>query len=128
MSHESRMAQHAQLCDGLKALTAQKNAAYGDSFHQTVEEFGPSSLIIRLSDKYIRIKTLLTNPDIDAGDEAITDTLRDLANYCLLAITELTELAELQKPPVKKAPAKRRAPRTTTPEVIPNVDEPSQDE
>ncbi len=120
MSLESRMLHHAQLCDDLKALTAQKNAAYGDSVHQTIEEFGPGSLIIRLSDKYNRVKALLTNPDITVGDEAITDTLRDLANYCLLAITELTELAELQKPPVKKAPAKRRAPRTTTPEVTPD--------
>lgn len=128
MSLESRMAQHAELCDGLKALTAQKNAAYGDSFHQTIEEFGPGSLIIRLSDKYNRVKALLTNPDITAGDEAITDTLRDMANYCLLAITELTELAELQKPPVKKAPAKRRAPRTTTPEVLPYVEPAPTDE
>lgn len=110
MSLESRMAHHARLCDELKALTAQKNTAYGDSNHLIVEEFGPASLAIRLSDKYRRAKTLLLNAEIASGDEALIDTLRDLANYSLLAITEL---AELQKPAIKKAPAKRRNPRTT---------------
>ena len=31
-----------------------------------------------------RLRTLVNNPDIDAGDESIQDTLADISNYGLL--------------------------------------------
>ena len=40
--------------------------------------------MVRMSDKWNRLKTLTKNSDIPHGDESIEDTLLDLANYCVM--------------------------------------------
>lgn len=85
---------HKRLCMFLNDLYEQKNAAYGNSFSKTYEEYGPAMLCIRLDDKLSRAKQLLlTNSLVDtkANDESITDTLLDLANYAIMGVMELQE-------------------------------------
>ena len=80
---------HLILCNKLNTIYEQKNKAYGNSFGETFEKLGLISAITRISDKYNRLVNLATHPDINKGDEAIEDTLLDMANYCLMTYMEL---------------------------------------
>ena len=80
---------HLILCNRLNAIYSQKNKAYGNSFGETFEKLGIISAVTRISDKYNRLVNLATHPDVDKGDEAIEDTLLDMANYCLMTYMEL---------------------------------------
>lgn len=66
-----------------------KNADYGDSFHESVREFGLLAGLVRIGDKYNRLKSLLTKKDQKVKDESIRDTLLDMANYCIMLSLEL---------------------------------------
>lgn len=79
---------HKRLCMFLNELYEQKNAAYGDSFRKTYEEYGPAMLCIRLDDKLRRAKQLLLKGG-DPDDESVIDTLVDLANYAIMGVMEL---------------------------------------
>lgn len=81
--------QHKNVCDTLNDIYAQKNKAYGDSFGETYRDLGIISAVTRISDKFNRLKTLAKNADIDKGDEAIEDTVLDLANYCIMLYMEM---------------------------------------
>ncbi len=65
-----------------------KNHDYGNSFSDLFKEFGMTSVVIRLSDKLNRLKTLCKT-QAQVKDEKIEDTLLDLANYSILALMEL---------------------------------------
>ena len=80
---------HLILCNHLNSIYEQKNNAYGNSFGETFEKLGIISAITRISDKYNRLVNLATHPEINKGDEAIEDTLLDMANYCLMTYMEL---------------------------------------
>lgn len=80
---------HLILCNRLNSIYEQKNKAYGNSFGETFEKLGIISAVTRISDKYNRLVNLATHPDVDKGDEAIEDTLLDMANYCLMTYMEL---------------------------------------
>ena len=55
----------------------------------TRAEFGNQAILIRLSDKFFRLKTLLQSGSAaQVSDESIEDTLLDLANYCLMEVVE----------------------------------------
>ena len=79
--------EHGKLCDGLKNLYATKNADYGDSMHPLFEEYGLTAFLILFGTKINRIKTLM-NKDSHTY-ESLEDSLLDLANYALIAVTEL---------------------------------------
>ena len=80
---------HQEICDDIHATYLQKNAAYGDSFHQLYEDLGIISAVTQITHKYNRLKTLAKNKDINTDDETIMDTLIDLANYCILTAMEI---------------------------------------
>lgn len=65
-----------------------KNHDYGDSFGEGFAEFGLVSSVIRLGDKYRRLKSLVKE-DAKVKDESIRDTLLDLANYAVMTLVEL---------------------------------------
>ena len=80
---------HKELCDQLNKTYSKKNADYGDSFAMTRAEFGNQAILIRLSDKFFRLKTLLQSGSAaQVSDESIEDTLLYLANYCLMEVVE----------------------------------------
>lgn len=80
---------HEDLCTELHKLYVAKNADYGDSFAKVREEI-PNAILVRLSDKLNRLKSLMTKDDDDRKvlDESIDDTLMDIANYALLELVE----------------------------------------
>lgn len=78
---------HKTLCDELHQLYVAKNHDYGDSFAKT-RAVVPNAILVRLHDKLNRLTTLMTGADAQVKDESIDDSLRDLANYALLELTE----------------------------------------
>ncbi len=91
---KERIRSHKEICKELTDLYEEKNIKYGNSFETTFEEYGPTSILIRLDDKINRAKTLLNNDTMDPGDESIRDTLMDLANYSIMSIMELGKSSE----------------------------------
>lgn len=86
---DNKCVRHEVVCNLLNDIYKQKNTAYGDSFGETFRDLGIISAVTRISDKYNRLKTLARNTEIPQGDEAIADTLLDIANYCIMTYMEL---------------------------------------
>lgn len=87
---------HQQIAEELSELYERKNRDYGDSFHISFLEEGMAMARIRLGDKLNRFKTLTRNPDARAvRNESIRDTLIDLANYAIMTIMELEDMANV---------------------------------
>lgn len=68
-----------------------KNHDYGDSVSKTFDEYGLTSFLVRMDDKMNRIKTLTKSDDVAVVGEKIEDTFLDLANYAVLALTEIED-------------------------------------
>ncbi len=88
MQENKRVLMHRQVCSRLTKTYKDKNSDYGDSFVKVREEF-PNAILIRLSDKLNRLKTLYSGKEQMVQDESIVDTLLDLANYCIMEIIEI---------------------------------------
>lgn len=82
------------IADELCALYERKNNAYGNSFGDTYQKLGLISAVTRISDKYNRLCNLATNPNIDNLGESVEDTLKDLAAYSIITLTELRNRKE----------------------------------
>ena len=104
IGHEST--EYLNCNDDFEAITKKmhelyliKNKNYGNSFSKQFEEYGLTSVCIRLEDKLNRLKSLNKQlqdsqngiTDVNMDDESIKDTLIDLANYSVLAIMELNK-------------------------------------
>lgn len=66
-----------------------KNSDYGDSFGQSIGEFGFVAGVVRISDKFNRLKSLLSGKEQKVNDESVQDTLLDMANYCIMLKMEM---------------------------------------
>ena len=78
---------HKAICENLNDTYKAKNADYGDSFSELRQEF-PEAILIRLTDKLKRLKTLMKGAQQQVADESIDDTLLDLANYAIMELVE----------------------------------------
>ena len=68
-------------------LYARKNHDYGNSFDETMNEWGPVAGLIRLSDKFKRLKELHKNHNNAlVKDESMTDTLMDIVCYSIMIL------------------------------------------
>ena len=86
-----KILEHEKICKELNEIYAKKNADYGNSFGDTFQKLGLISAITRISDKYNRICNLATknSNETKVKDETIEDTLKDLANYCIMTLIEM---------------------------------------
>lgn len=74
-----------------------KNHDYGGSFEESLNEFGPVAGVIRIGDKYNRLRTL-TRMDIGGRvSESLADTLLDMANYAVMMAVWLQGVEEERK-------------------------------
>lgn len=78
---------HAKLCEELTQIYYNKNQDYGDSF-AIVRAKVPDAIRVRLWDKMLRLDNLLSGADALVQSETIEDTLKDMANYCLMELIE----------------------------------------
>lgn len=65
-----------------------KNADYGNSFGDTIKEFGFIPAVARINDKLNRIKKMVKGEKMNV-DESMRDNLIDIANYCILTVMEI---------------------------------------
>ena len=86
-----KILEHEKICKELNEIYAKKNADYGNSFGDTFQKLGLISAITRISDKYNRICNLAikNSNETKVKDETIEDTLKDLANYCIMTLIEM---------------------------------------
>lgn len=87
----NKILEHEKICKELNEIYAKKNADYGNSFGDTFQKLGLISAVTRISDKCNRICNLATkkSDEVKVKDEAIEDTLKDLANYCIMTLIEM---------------------------------------
>lgn len=79
-----------KIVEEMADLYARKNSDYGDSFGESVKEFGAVAGIVRISDKFNRLKSLLLKGNSQkVNDESVVDTLTDMACYCIMLRLEL---------------------------------------
>jgi len=83
----TKVAIHKSICAELTDIYIKKNHDYGDSFAKMRKEL-PNSILVRIYDKYSRLKTLMSGAEQKVKNESIEDTLLDLANYCILELLE----------------------------------------
>lgn len=100
--NNERFEQHQRILDKIHETYIQKNNAYGNSFDESCDDFGVTAAVVRLSDKFNRLKTLTKNPDIPTGDESVMDTLLDMANYAILTYMWLENQQKKDDKPVTK--------------------------
>lgn len=79
----------------LKEIYEKKNADYGNSFEDSLNEFGTLPTVIRLNEKVNRLKSLCVGKQ-QVKDESIEDTLKDIANYCIITLKWLKNKNELK--------------------------------
>lgn len=60
-----------------------KNKDYGNSFEESLNEFGEVAGIVRIGDKFNRAKNLSKNK-VNVTDESKIDTYLDMANYNIM--------------------------------------------
>jgi len=68
-------------------LLRKKNADYsseGDAL-ENFRDFGVNGIIVRLGDKYMRLKTFARRGTYAVSDEKLDDTLKDVGIYTYLA-------------------------------------------
>lgn len=68
-----------------------KNSDYGSSFSQSIKDFGIVAGVVRISDKFNRLKNLTISGKALVNDESIQDTLLDMANYCIMLKMEIED-------------------------------------
>lgn len=78
-----------ETCSEMISQFQAKNVAYGDSFGKQFEKYGPVSALVRMSDKFSRIESLILGAENKVADERLEDTLVDLACYCLMTLYEI---------------------------------------
>lgn len=94
---------HKDLCKELNKIYETKNHDYGNSFGETFDKLGVISAVTRISDKYNRLVSLCTKPEEErkVKDESITDTLLDMANYCIMTVIEMHKDNRKEDTPTK---------------------------
>ena len=100
-----RLGIYQYILSNLEDTYKKKNSDYGNSVGDTYEKFGDISFLTRITDKYNRILSLADKGKTgQVKDEALEDTILDLANYCLLWIVE----REYAEQPETELPIKTR--------------------
>lgn len=73
--------------DELIPILRRKGHDYsGDDVHSNFRDFGWEGVIVRIGDKYHRLKTFILQRVLQVEDETIEDTLKDLINYGFIAL------------------------------------------
>ena len=102
----NRLGIYQYILSNLEDTYKKKNSDYGNSVADTYEKFGDISFLTRITDKYNRMVNLVCNSNNvrKVKDEALEDTILDLANYCLLWLVE----REYAEQPETELPIKTR--------------------
>lgn len=79
---------HEHYCNDMNRLYQRKNADYGDSYAQLRKRY-PNFICMRLFDKLNRLdRVIQPGYECRVSNETVEDTLMDIANYCIMELTE----------------------------------------
>ena len=81
----SNVQQFMDITTNMAKTYAAKNHDYGNSFEESLDEFGLVASVVRLGDKMNRIKSLIKK-EAQVKDEPIKDTLLAMANYAIMTV------------------------------------------
>lgn len=87
-SGKEKPVQFSDILKEMQELYLKKNHDYGNSFSETIQEFGFTPAIARINDKLKRVKQVVKGESMQVK-ESMRDNLIDIANYCILTIIEL---------------------------------------
>jgi len=85
---DKKVEQFASICNEITDLYQKKNHDYGDAFSKSIDEFGDVAALVRINDKFNRLKNLILVKDREVMDESVQDTLKDMASYCIMFAME----------------------------------------
>ena len=78
------------ICEEMLSTFERKNHDYGDSFGESIEKYGLIAGLVRLSDKWNRLNSLIMGKkEVKVKDESTIDTLTDLACYAIMLRMEI---------------------------------------
>ena len=81
--------------DGQYDTFCRKNHDYGNSFEESLDQFGIVASIVRMSDKMKRLESLTDESKTQqVGSESLLDTLEDLSNYAAMTACWLRGIRE----------------------------------
>ena len=85
------------IVSNLAETLKRKNADYGNNVDKGIDKRGLGSLVQRLEDKLARFENLAEkgNPQL-VLDEAVEDTLLDLAGYAILGYRKIQEMKGME--------------------------------
>lgn len=89
----SNVQQFMDITTDMAKTYAAKNHDYGNSFSESLNEFGLVAAVVRIGDKMNRIKSLIKK-EAEVKDESIQDTLLDMANYCIMTVMWMNKTKE----------------------------------
>lgn len=79
-----------EVCGSIVETVVRKNADYGNSYFALRDEYDPHvgmlPFLIRLGDKYARLKNLWAKGKAEVLGESVADTVQDIVGYCLLEL------------------------------------------
>lgn len=88
-NREDYMEEFKKITDEMVELTRKKNNDYGGETDpwKNFREFGELGIIVRMSDKWARIKSaLFEKRHLQVADETVEDTIKDLAVYSIILL------------------------------------------
>ena len=89
-SKETNAEQFRKIISELERTYLAKNKDYGNSFEESLNEFGEVAGLVRITDKLNRAKNLSINK-ASVTDESKIDTYLDMANYSIMQAMWLIE-------------------------------------
>lgn len=84
---KERLEMHSQITEEMHYTYDAKNCDYGNSYAKVREDHGIDQFLIYAKTKINRIESLAKKGDAKV-DESIEDSLKDLANYCIMEMIE----------------------------------------
>lgn len=78
----------------MRELYEKKNSDYGNSFTETIQEFGFVPAVARINDKVKRMKNIVKGQEMNVKEETFRDALLDTSVYCILTLMEIENKAK----------------------------------
>ena len=78
----------------MRELYEKKNSDYGNSFTETIQEFGFVPAVARINDKVKRMKNIVKGQEMNVKEETFRDALLDTSVYCVLTLMEIENKAK----------------------------------
>lgn len=83
-----------EILQEMRELYEKKNSDYGNSFNETIQEFGFVPAVARINDKVKRMKNIVKGQEMNVKGETFRDALLDTSVYCVLTLMEIENKAK----------------------------------